>query len=370
MLFTLVILALAAFAGAVFAYMAGYPNAVPVHLALAGGALPLVTGAVLHFVPVLTRSAPRRSLVRHLPWLMLLAGLLVIASFLFPLPTAPVRDVAATLGIVGAASLAWWIIRLSRKSLGGPHPGVYWYLAALGCLMLALASVLAMHLWPGQYVALRRVHLHLNTIGFIGITAIGTLQVLLPTALGVPDPGAARRLRDDLKWSVAGTLLIASGAAWFVPLVWPGVLLWLVPLLRLAWAWWSLYRKAPLKWNGNATAIAGALLGFTVILALGVFHALGTRPASQAGVAYLFAFLLPLVIGAAGYLLPLWVRPGVQSPWHASARQALARFGAVRVALFIGAGVMVAWGSTRWGWVPAAGGLMLFAVQLRTLVLR
>ncbi len=370
MLFALVMLALAAFAGAMLLYVSGFAAVVPVHLALASGAMPLIAGAMLHFVPVLTRSAPRGRGIRAIPWLMFFAGLIVFSSFVFPVSTAFVRDAAATLGIVGAAVLLWWIVRLSHRSLGGPHPGVYWYLAAMICLLLALTTVLLMHAWPTQYLALRRFHLHLNTLGFIGMTAVGTLQVLLPTTVGLADGRASQRLQQDLKWVLAGSLLIAVGAAWLRPLVWPGLLLWLVPLLRLAKAWLTLYQKAPTQWNGNATALAGALIGFVAVLVFGAGHASSTISTAHASVAYVFTFLLPLVTAAASYLLPLWLRPGPQTEWHIRARQRLARFSFIRVVLFISAGAITAWSGAGWGWIPAVAGLVMFAAQLPVLANR
>lgn len=367
MLHRLVMLALAAFAGAVLLHAAGFAVAVPVHLALAGGALPLIAGAMAHFAPVLTRSPPAAARLRVLPWLLLLAGLLVTASFVVPRGAVALRDVAATLGLVAAAALAGWLVRLSRRSLGGVHPGLYWYLAALICLLFGLLAVLLMHAWPAQYLALRRLHLHLNTLGFIGITAMGTLQVLLPTAAGVPDPQAGQRLRGDLPWVLAGTLLIAAGAAWQGWLVWPGLLLWLWPLLRLARAWGALYRKAAQPWPPGAGVLAGALAGFGMVLVLGAGHGAGLLPATHASLAYLFAFLLPLVTGAAGYLLPLWRRPGPQTAWHGRVRQALARFGLLRLALFLAAGVLTAWSGAAWGWPLAAAGLLLFVLRLPAL---
>lgn len=367
MLFILVMFALATFAGAILFFAAGFTTPAAVHLALAGGAMPLIAGAMLHFVPVLTRSAPRQHALRAIPWLMLLAGLLAFTSFILPVPAASVRGAAATLATVGAAALALWIIRLSRNGLGNPHPGVHWYLAALICLLVGLTAILLMHLWPAHYPALRRFHLHLNTLGFIGITAIGTLQVLLPTTMGLPDPRAGQRLRADLKWVVAGTLLIAAGAAWQRVFVWVGLIMWLVPLVRLLLAWRTLYRQQPRQWSGSATAAAGALPGFLVVIALGAGHASGALPSVHASGAYVFAFLLPLVTGAASYLLPLWLRPGIQTEWHALARQRLARFGASRVVLFISAGLITTWCGTSWGWIPAVVGLLLFGVQLRVL---
>jgi hypothetical protein len=308
--------------------------------------------------------------MRLLPLGMLAAGLVAFASFVSPQSISAGRDAAASLGIAAAGTLGWWILRRSRNSIGSPHPGVYWYLAAVACLILGLTTVLAMHVLPAQYAALRRFHLHMNTLGFIGITAIGTLQVLLPTAAGRADSGAALRLRQDVKWVVGGTLLIAAGAGWEKSLVWPGLILWMAPLLRLAMAWWTLYRNELMRWNGAAVSLAGALVGLFAALAQGGGHAIGYLPAANASVAYVLMFLLPLITGAAGYLLPLWLRPSAGPAWHMQARGALGRFSAMRTVLFVGAGALTGWWGLHWGSLPAAIGIGLFAIQLRVLVQR
>lgn len=94
-----------------------------------------------------------------------------------------------------------------------------------------------MHYWPAERQALRLLHLHLNTLGFIGLTAIGTLQVLLPTILSGPDTDAATRLRRDLPVAVAGVLLVGLGAAFCLPLsvVGTGFLFYIACRPGLAW---------------------------------------------------------------------------------------------------------------------------------------
>ncbi len=367
MLVMLVILAVLALAFSTLLFWSGGAvPAAPVHLALATGAMPLIMGAITHFVPVLTRSAAPTRAVRVLPLLMLTAGLLVFSSFALPFGATITRDLAATLGIAGAASMTWWIHRRGAQSLGRPHPCLYWYLGAVVCLLLALLAVLVMRLWPAQYLPLRRFHLHLNTLGFIGMTAIGTLQVLLPTAAGRPDSQAAQRLRTDLKWALSGTLLIAAGAAWQKLLVWPGLVLWTIPILRLAAAWLALYRREILRLSGAIPSLSAALLGFVAALLLGAGHGFGYLPASNTTLAYVLAFLFPLITGAASQLLSVWLRPGPQTAWHAAARQRLGRLSAVRALLFIAGGGAVGF-SLSWGLFLAALGLALFVLQLLTL---
>lgn len=363
-LVVLVLLALVVLAGAALLYGYGVlMPAAPVHLGLAAGAMPLIFGAMLHFVPVLSRSAAPARTVQALPLAMLVAGALAFASFAFPVNPAGARDAAAGLGIAGAALLAVWIHRRGARSIGRPHPCLYWYLAAILCLALALSTVVLMRIWPEHYLALRRFHLHLNTLGFIGITAIGTLQVLVPTASGRPDPQAAQRLRSGLAWVVAGTLLVAVGSAVQVWLVWPGLILWLVPLLRLARAWWNLYRHEAFRLSGAVPALAAALCGFLLVLLHGAGHAAGVLSATGASAAYIAAFLFPLVTGAATHLLPVWIRPGPQTAWHAAARARLGYLGAVRALLFLGGGAALGLGAA-WGLLPALAGWIMFIAQV------
>ena len=174
------------------------PSAAHIHLALAVGVMPLIFGAMVHFVPVLTRSAIAPIGARLIPLLMLIAGVLAFFSFAAPSQS---YYLAAFIALAAAVTFAAWIIRRAARAVGKPHPCLYWYLGAIVCLILALAAVSAMALWPEQRLALKRLHLHLNTLGFIGLTAIATLQVLLPTVAGKPDPQAGTRLHRDLKWA-------------------------------------------------------------------------------------------------------------------------------------------------------------------------
>jgi hypothetical protein len=360
-LVTLALAALASFAGAVFlAWSQPLPPAAHIHLALAAGIMPLILAAMSHFVPVLTRSGAPAAGVRTIPLLALAAGALAVFSFI---ASNPAYYFAALLALAAAAAFAGWIVRRGRSALGQPHPCLYWYLAAIACLMLALAAVAAMAIWPEQRLALKRLHLHLNTLGFIGLTAIATLQVLLPTAVGRPDPQAATRLRQDLKWALNGTLLIAAGAAWLAPLAWLGTLLWALPVLRLVRAWFTLYRAEIWHMHGAAPSLAAALAGFSASLLFGVLHAAGALLPSDGAHAFTLAFLFPLVTGAVSQLLPVWLKPGPQTVWHGEIRQRLQWGGGIRGLMFFGGGLFLASG-WRGGMILAVAALALFLLQL------
>jgi hypothetical protein len=250
----------------------------------------------------------------------------------------------------------------ARASIGTPHPCIRWYVAATACLAGALLAVLAMPYAPEQYVALKRLHLHLNLLGFVGLTAVGTLQVLVPTAAGAADPRAAPRLDADLKWALAGTLLIAAGAAWLPLAAALGLFFWLSLAIRIARDWFTLYPDRLLAWHGAPPSLGGALAGFTIVLVLGALHGGGALDPRDAVVAFILAFLLPLVTGALTHLAPVWLRPGPQTAWHEQVRAALGRYAGARACLFVAGGVLAGFGIAA-GTAVAALGLALFVAQ-------
>jgi hypothetical protein len=359
----LALLALVGIAGTLAApLIADAPAAARVHLTFAIGVAPLILAAFGYFVPVLTRSGPAPAAVATAPFAALAAGIVSVAYFAAP-GAWPFAYVAAALIELGAAGvvLAWTLAR-ARAAIGTPHPCIWWYVAATACLAGALALVLFMPLAPTQYVALKRLHLHLNLLGFVGITAVGTLQVLVPTAAGGADPRAGARLAADLKYALAGTLLVAAGAAWSPLAAALGLFFWLSLAIRIMRDWLTLYPERLLAWHGAPPSLGGALAGFTILLVLGALHGGGTLDARDAVLAFILAFLLPLVTGALTHLLPIWLRPGAQTEWHERVRDALGRYASVRVVLFVVSGTLVGFGFAG-GAVLAAIGLALFAVQ-------
>ncbi len=370
MLPALVFLAAAAFAAALSgSFQTG--RAVTVHLMLAVGAMPLIFGAMSHFIPVLTRTRTAEAGLLVIPMLALAGGALAVSSFSLA-GMAWAQPAGALLAAGAAFALLVWSRRRRAGMLGRPHPGLAWYETALACLVLALLAILVSAIWPQQALALRRFHLHLNTLGFVGLTAVSTLAVLLPTAVGRPDPGVGPRLRRDLPWAAAGTLLVAGGAGWFAPLAGVGAALWAVPLARTASSWLRLYRAEILALHGAAPLLAAALGGFVLSMIFGVLNAFpppGSVRTSGAIWAYVAGFMLPLVSGAASQLLPVWLRPGVQSEWHAGLRHSLGRYGGVRALLFCGGGLAAGMGG-QWGLLLSLAALAWFLLQTGAALVR
>ncbi len=333
------------------------------HLVFAVGALPMILAAMGYFVPVLTRSGEAPRGLAAAPLAALAAGLGIVGFFVHGTPA--LRAYAPWLALAAVGAFAAWLALRWRACLGRPNPCLRWYAAALGLLASGLLAVALAPYWPEQARALRLFHLHVNTLGFMGVTALGTLQVLLPTVVGRPDPSVARRLAQDLKWSVAGTLLVAAGAAFAPPLALVGVAAVAWPLLHLLAHAWSTWRKETLAPGSTLPLLVAATTGLLLALAHGVRHALSFAAGADALPLFVVAFLLPLVSGAAGHLLPVWLRPGAQNAWHGQARERLARGARIRAVLLIAGGGLAAFGLAAGYALGLLGALWLVLVMLR-----
>lgn len=362
-------IAMMAAAAGLARYSAWPPQAVA-HVAFALGILPLILAAMSYFIPVLTRSgatAPRW--LPAVPLAAWLGGLLLIAGFTGAFGLGLTGASHAAFALAGPATLAMlvWSWQRGRAAVGKPHPGLAWYLAALACLGLALLAVPLMSVWPEQRAALRLFHLHLNLLGFVGLTSLGTVQVLLPTATGRPDPQAAQRLAGDLRVAGGGVLLLAIGAAWFKPLAVLGALLYLIAPLRMTRDWLRAYRDLILRPHGAAASLAAACAGLLALLLLGIGHAFGLLAGRAAIGGFVLAFLLPLVSGAAAQLLPVWLRPGPQREWHKILRSALGWLAGLRALLMVAGGIALALGWNEGVWLAAAGMALLLMGTLSAL---
>ena len=332
------------------------------HLVLAVGIAPLILGAITHFMPVLTRSgSPRRGL-SWAPLLLQCAGGTAVFGFTGTAPPLAMV-VAAVVMLLVALLFAGWLVSRAHRTLGHPHPGWRWYLAAIVCLSLAMALVPAINGWPEMRRELRLLHLHLNTLGFIGLSALGTLQVLLPTVLSGPDADAAARLRRDLPLAGGAVLGIALGAAFSPALAIAGALMLLFVVLRTGASWLRRYGWRTLLGDGAAAALLAALAGFSVLLVFGIAHALGVVEGQDAVPAFFVAFLMPLVTGALSQLLPVWRHPGRRTCARERMLGELRRGGAARSLLFVVSGSLLALGAHAGIWLAAAG-MLFFVIAL------
>ncbi|WP_428608040.1 hypothetical protein [Sedimenticola sp.] len=367
----LILLLLTTLAGFVFGLLLPHwlalRPAAPLHLIFALGIMPLILGAMTYFVPVLTRTRAPEPLSLIPALLALAAGILLSISLFFSFALYPF---AAVIGLTAALWLSIWIQRRKKQTLGRPHPGLIWYQLALASLLLGLIAILAGTLFPDYWTQLRRLHLHLNLLGFVGLTALGTLRVLLPTGGGYGDPEAGPWLMRQWRWMTSGALFMALGAAVSPILSLLGMVLWLPPLAQLLKSLFITHRQHIWQQHGATTPLACAVLGLTILLLSGAVHAFGWHAATYTTQAFIPLFLLPLVSGAATHLLPLWVTAARHSNHEQALRQRLGRHGGGRAALFLLGGLLILAGQD-WGVVPILLALLHFIIAaLRCLFLK
>jgi hypothetical protein len=365
MLVWLGICAVVAFAATLFALVLGVAPAPAIHIAFAAGALPLIFGAIIHFVPVLTRSGTPARAIRFQPLPVQAAGIATPLGLAGILPAWSLHA-AATLIAGAALVLLLWTTRRLRSTLGAPHPGARWYGGALICLFLAVSLVPVWLVLPDLRPALRLFHLHLNTLGFIGLAALGTLPVLVPTVLGQADPQAGIRLVRDLPLAAGGVVLVAAGAA-SAPLIAAAgalMLMWVIAGNLLAW---QRLAAPSTKVSSGVTAPAvplkAASVGLALLLLVGIAHGFGWITARPALPAFFALFLLPLVTGALTHLLPVWRHPGVATARRSMFGQRLGQGAHWRALLFVSGGLLLAFDQIG-GLYPAAAGLAWFALAL------
>lgn len=349
-------------AASMLAIQSGSAAIVIYHIIFAMGIIPLILSAMVHFIPVLTRSKKPSNVITALPMVALTGGITVTSYFAFPQAVLYGQYYGAAIIAMVVACLAYWAYRSGSKAIGTPHPCLNWYLAAMICLCIALFAILLTYLIPNQHATLRLLHLHLNTLGFIGITALGTLQVLLPTTAQRGDPESATRMRQHLKWMLVGIVFIACGAAWHANFAWIGVALLAIPLFGIYKSWLLLYAREIFTLHGATPALASALLGFAIAMTIGTVHAYHD-PSLNPVATFIIAFLMPLVTGAISYLLPLWLHPGQPTAWHQAARKCLGIGGGLRATVFLIAGVSAGLGY-RMGWIVAALVISIFLLQI------
>jgi len=368
--------ALCALLASVLLTLAGQVSPVAaMHLVFAVGIVPLIFAAISHFVPVLTRSGEPALWIRWIPAVAQVLGLLIFAV-LMAWVSRSWLVVAAVAEMLLAAALLVWVWLRRRRCIGAAHPCSLWYLMALACLLLALLAIVGQGLRPQHYQVLRVAHLHLNTLGLLGFAALGTLPVLLPTALGRPDPQAAQWLR---RWW--WRLLLALGsllaALLFVPASVPHLLLvsaaglfYLGASTSLLRQWSGCFSWQALWRDGVAASLSAALLGFCTLLLAGFLHGLAWIEPRAAIAAWVLGFLLPLVSGALTQLLPVWLYPGPLTPRRTRLRERLARHGQWRAVLFLTGCFAALLGLSQLGVVLALAALLGFLAPLLLELLR
>jgi cbb3-type cytochrome oxidase subunit 1 len=191
-----------------------------VHSALVGGVAQMILGAMLGFIPPLLLTGRDRPESHPLLFAAINGGAIgMLAGFALGQPlmvaAAGFLIVATFLALLGDA------LRQTRNSLVSPPLNLWFYGVALLALLvgLGMGEAMAARLLPPTLVGQGRlVHIHLNLLGFVTLTIVGTMHNLFPTVLNAPLYGP-RLARWTFILLPSGILLLIGGFLLSAPAV-------------------------------------------------------------------------------------------------------------------------------------------------------
>ena len=287
------------------------------HSALVGGVAQMIFGGLLTFLPpLLMVPDPKKS--RIFQYLLLNAG---AAGMMIGFGTGNLPVVGFSGMAVGLAFLSLIIdaLGMAQKSLSRPGLHLWFYGLAVVALLvgIGLGEMVAFGSFERERISLGRLaHLHLNLIGFVTLTIVGTMHAMFPTVthaklhsdrlaiaafvvlpLGVAGLIAGFLLAAPWVQIAAGIVLLAGTGTYGVNMLrtWLGAdTRTSLPVLHLlcGTAWLVL------------TAIVGILLAWNdrtepPYYPIGTAHLFGYSHIALVG------FILQTIMGALSHLLPV-----------------------------------------------------------------
>src|SRR5574341_404900 len=296
---------------------------VHVHGALVGGVAQIILGAMLAFISPLLLTGRDRPESHPLLFTAINGGAIgVVAGF--GLRDYRLVGVAGIIVLLAFLSVLSDLAHQSRRSLVSPPLNLWFYGIALVALFggLALGEALAFRVLPHSFHGQGRLaHIHLNLLGFVTMTIVGTMHNLFPTILDrrLHSPRLARLtfwlLPGGILVLVTGFLLsrvavqIAAGA-----LLAAGVSLYGYNILRT----WLAAGRPRTAASDHLLMATFFLMTATVTGILVASNALGDPPVVAFGTLHLMAythlafvgFILQTIVGALSHLLPITLAVG------------------------------------------------------------
>lgn len=197
----------------------------PLHAFLAGTVLLAISGASQMFtITWSSTTPPPRNRVLTQRWLIIVGVAAVLVGVTFDISALVWLGGAST--VAGVALLGEIIYSAVRKSLLRRFDlSARFYLNAFaaGVVGIGLGTLMGAGSEIGGSPSIRLVHAHLNLVGLVGLTIVGTIPTLLPTTAYSRAVSGREAL---IAWwmSMAGTVSIAVGL-WLPEMVGVGVLL-------------------------------------------------------------------------------------------------------------------------------------------------
>ena len=298
--------------------LSGQLRVIHIHAALVGGVAQIIFGALLTFIPplLMVPFEPKKNRLFQYVILNLGAIGMVVGFATTNYPIVGFSGLAIGLAFLMLLSDT---LSLVRKSLSRPGLHLWFYgLAVLSVLGgIVLGELIAFGaLDPESINVARLAHLHVNLLGFVTLTIVGTMQTMFPTVTSV-------RLWSD-RLAITTSLLLPLGVVTLVA----GFLL-SAPLIQvlsgviflsgvsaygtnIVATWWTAQTRSTLPvlhllfatgWLA-LTVIVGILLAWNNrtdphAYPIGTAHLMGYSHMALVG------FIVQTIIGALSHLLPV-----------------------------------------------------------------
>ncbi len=321
-----------------------------VHGALVGGVTQMILGAMIAFLPALLMSGRDRSESHPVLYVTINVGTILLLVG-FGMRHHVIVALAGLLVLAAFLALLGQAFAQVRSSLISPPLNLWFYGVAILVLVVGIGvgEALALRLFgPTHLGQARLAHIHLNLLGFVTLTIIGTMHNLFPTVLNgrLHSPLLARLtfflMPAGVVGLIAGFLLthlltqIAAGGLLLV-----GSLLYAYNILR-TWI------DAGQPRNIAADHLVVATIFLVIAVAAGVLvsiNHLWAPPKIPFGSLHLMAythlalvgFVLQTIFGALSHLLPIAVAvhrvPSnkARGPYLTQLTDIMGRWGAVQV---------------------------------------
>jgi hypothetical protein len=289
-----------------------------VHAALVGGVAQMIFGAMLTFIPPLLMIPFEEKKSRVFQYFLLNGG---TVGLLLGFGVSDLTIVGFSGAAVGLAFIILLsdVLRMISKSVQRAGLNLWFYgLAVLALLAgIGLAELVAFGaLTPDSVNLARLAHLHLNLMGFVTLTIVGTMHNMFPTVAG-------SRLYSD-RLAVAtfvalplGIMALVSGfiiAEWLFQLVAGFVLL--AGVLCYGWNLFRTWFDAETRFSLPVLHLLCGTGWLTLTVLGGIFLAWNNQtdpPTYPIGTAHLtgyshmalVGFILQTIMGALSHLLPV-----------------------------------------------------------------
>ena len=286
----------------------------PLHAFLAGGVVLAISGAAQMFTVTWSAApAPGRVVTAGQRWAVTVG----VTSVLVGVSAGwiPVIGAGALLVMSGLVTLAVSLVATVRRSLLRRFDlSARFYVLALvaGTLGVGLGGLMAFGITGAWHSRIRMTHLHLNLIGLVGFTIVGTLPTLLPT---IAHHKAVSGYEARWGWwlAVASTLVLAVGAVGGEAAVGVGTLLAGVSLVVvLLGVVGRLGRRGLVGRLPYLQVVTGCLwlAAWTVVDAGKLLSGANPEPFQGWTMAAVTAGIGQVLAGSLAYLVPVLVGPG------------------------------------------------------------